>query len=181
MGGNLLPVGSLPFDLGCIPYFIRTRIGIFAYLVMLSMMVVGFASPVQATAQSRRIVVDSNSGFALYGYDPVAYFTDHAAIRGEREYEHVWQGVSWLFSSRANREVFVANPEVYAPMFGGHGALAMARGYISDSNPNVWAIYRSRLFLFYSYTARAAWAEAVDLHVERAIKNWKTLEANQPR
>ena len=142
---------------------------------------VGMGSSANATAQSRRIVTDANSGYAIYGYDPVAYFTDHSAIRGRREHEYVWNGVSWLFTSRANKAVFMENPAVYVPQYGGHGALAMARGYASDSNPNVWAIYRNRLFLFYSYTARAAWAEAVDLHVGRADGEWPKIETTLSR
>lgn len=134
-----------------------------------------------ASGQSRRVVTDSNSGYALFGYDPVAYFTEHAAIRGVRENEYVWQGVSWIFTSKANRAVFEADPEVYAPQFGGHGALAVARGYAADCNPNVWAIYGGRLFLFYSYTARAAWAEAVDLHVERADGKWAEIKGTLSR
>ena len=129
-----------------------------------------------ASAQSRRVVTDQNSGLALYGYDPVAYFTEHMALRGKREYEYVWSGVSWTFVSAANRAVFIADPEVYAPQYGGHGALAMARGFAAVSNPNVWAIYSNRLYLFYSYTARAAWAEAVDLHVKRADQYWLDVE-----
>ncbi|WP_319412999.1 YHS domain-containing (seleno)protein [uncultured Cohaesibacter sp.] len=150
-------------------------------LLVLAFSVMGMNSQADATAQSRRVVTDSRSGYAIYGYDPVAYYTEHAAIPGLREHEYVWNGVSWLFKSRANKAVFMQNPDVYAPQYGGHGALAMARGYASDSNPNVWAIYRNRLFLFYSYTARAAWAEAVDLHVQRADEEWPKIEATLSR
>ena len=155
---------------------LRVLLSVFTICVML------FASSdlagpkAHASAQSRRIVTDSVSGYALYGYDPIAYYTEHAAIRGKRDHEYVWKGVSWLFSTRANREVFRENPEVYAPQYGGHGALAMARGYASGSNPLVWALYGNRLYLFYSYTARAAWAEAIDLHVQRADENWVDIE-----
>ena len=134
-----------------------------------------------ASGQSRRVVTDTNSGYALFGYDPVAYFTEHSAIRGKRQNEFVWRGVSWTFTTKANREVFKADPEIYAPQYGGHGALAVARGYAADCNPNVWAIYDRRLFLFYSYTARAAWAEAVDLHVQRADKQWAQIEGTLSR
>ncbi|WP_096172732.1 YHS domain-containing (seleno)protein [Cohaesibacter sp. ES.047] len=140
-----------------------------------------FERPAHASLQSRRVVVDGNTGNALYGYDPVAYFTDHAAIRGKRSLGYTWKGVTWLFSSQANRAVFQADPEVYAPQYGGHGALAMARGYVSNSNPLVWAIYRGRLFLFYSFTARAAWVEAIDLHIKRSDINWTELEGTLAR
>lgn len=159
--------------------FLRMRL--LFLLLALVCVGLGMSSTAEASAQSRRIVTDARSGYAIYGYDPVAYFTDHSAIPGRRENEYVWNGVSWIFSSRANKAVFMQNPDVYAPQYGGHGALAMARGYASDSNPNVWAIYRNRLFLFYSYTARAAWAEAVDLHVKRADGEWPRIKGTLSR
>ena len=157
------------------------RMRLFFLLLALVCVGMGASSTAEASAQSRRIVTDARSGYAIYGYDPVAYFTEHSAILGQREHEYVWNGVSWIFSSRANKAVFMQNPDVYAPQYGGHGALAMARGYASDSNPNVWALYRNRLFLFYSYTARAAWAEAVDLHVERADGEWPRIQGTLSR
>lgn len=134
-----------------------------------------------ASAQSRRVVVDPVSGIALWGYDPVAYHTDKEAVKGKHDYEFIWNNVSWIFASRANLEVFKADPELYAPQFGGHGALAMARGYISGANPQVWALYKNKLYLFYSYPARAAWAQSLDLHIQRAAGHWLTLEKGLTR
>ena len=150
-------------------------------------MLVGFglwvvsSSHANASAQSRRVVTDAVSGIALHGYDPVAYFTDKKALVGKHYYEHVWRGVSWTFVSEANLEVFKADPEVYAPQYGGHGALAMARGFVSGSNPTIWAIFDDRLYLFYSYTARVAWAQAVEAHINRADEQWLTLEGTLAR
>lgn len=140
-----------------------------------------FLDKVDASPMSRRILTDSTSGLALFGYDPVAYFTDGKAIRGQHKYEWVWKGVSWTFASRSNREVFRQDPDVYAPQFGGHGALAMARGYVSGANPRIWAIYRDRLYLFYSYTSRVAWVEELDKHVERGDDAWVEIEPTLAR
>lgn len=139
------------------------------------------APQIAASPMSRRVLTDSTSGLALFGYDPVAYFTDGEAIRGQHQYEWVWQGVSWTFASQANREVFRQDPEIYAPQFGGHGALAMARGYVSGANPRIWAIYRDKLYLFYSYTSRVAWVEELDKHVERGDAAWIDIEPTLAR
>lgn len=156
--------------------------GFIGLSVMSLCLLTGFwATEAMATAQSRRVVTDSFSGYAIYGYDPVAYFTDHAAKRGKREYEFVWNGVSWLFETRANLEVFKADPDVYAPAYGGHGALAMARGYAAGCNPTVWALYGDRLFLFYTHTSRAAWAEAVEAHIRKSDEVWTVLEGTLSR
>ena len=159
----------------------RELLAVLVLLLGSALVCAGMVSGAMATAQSHRVIIDQNTGYAIYGYDPVSYFTDHAAMQGKRQYEFVWQGVSWIFVSQANREVFMADPEVYAPQYGGHGALAMARGYASTSNPNIWAIYRDRLFFFYSYTARAAWAEEVEQHVQRGDEHWPTVNNSLTR
>lgn len=149
--------------------------------LMVLVVSVGCLMDVDASPMSRRVLTDSTSGLALFGYDPVAYFTDGQAIRGQHQYEWVWKGVSWTFASRANREVFRQDPEIYAPQFGGHGALAMARGYVSAANPRIWAIYRDKLYLFYSYPSRVAWAEELDKHVERGDAAWIEIEPTLSR
>ncbi len=60
------------------------------------------------------------SHVAIKGYDTVAYFTEHRAVRGKEEFEFSWEGVRWLFSSAANRELFAADPERFIPQYGGH-------------------------------------------------------------
>jgi YHS domain-containing protein len=175
-----------PFSISlCRPVFALTSVKQ-VWLALLCALVLVFAfsglsKPAYASAQSRRVVTDPNSGLAIYGFDAVAYFTDQKAIKGKYVYEYVWKDVSWLFASEANKVVFEKDPEVYAPEFGGHGALAMARGYVATGNPEIWAIYQNRLYFFYSYTNRAAWAQAVDQHVDRAQENWQSSETQLSR
>lgn len=150
-------------------------------IVLFSIVLLSGSRDADASAQSRRVVVDPNSGLALWGYDPVAYHTDQKAVKGKHHYEFVWNNVSWVFASQANLEVFKADPDFYAPQFGGHGALAMARGYVSGSNPQVWALYKDKLYLFYSFPARAAWAQALEQHIQRGTSNWQQLESTLTR
>ncbi|WP_261402298.1 hypothetical protein [Chenggangzhangella methanolivorans] len=41
---------------------------------------------------NEKIVADPSTGVALYGFDPVAYFTDGKAVRGRRDVEAEWNG-----------------------------------------------------------------------------------------
>jgi len=59
-------------------------------------------------------------GIALKGYDPVAYFTLGRPVKGEKEFQHEWQGARWLFSSRDHLALFQENPEKYVPQYGGY-------------------------------------------------------------
>jgi hypothetical protein len=58
-------------------------------------------------------------GVAIKGYDTVAYFTEGRAVEGKSEFEFTWQDAIWRFASAANRDLFAANPERYAPQYGG--------------------------------------------------------------
>jgi hypothetical protein len=58
-------------------------------------------------------------GVAIKGYDPVAYFTEGHPVKGKKEFEFTWQDARWRFASAANRALFAANPERYAPKYGG--------------------------------------------------------------
>ena len=59
-------------------------------------------------------------GVAIKGYDTVAYHTEGRAIKGQRKYAHKWNDAKWYFTSADNRDLFVADPEKYAPQYGGY-------------------------------------------------------------
>lgn len=124
------------------------------------------------------IVTDPLTGVALEGYDPVSYFTTGAPEHGAPEFEYEWGGVPWYFVSAANRDVFARTPEVYAPMFGGYGSMALARGYLSAGNPRIFAILGTRLFLFYSTGNREAFLVAPRTGFADAEANWQELSKN---
>ena len=100
-------------------------------------------------ATSERIVVDRNSGLAIGGYDPVAFYTDGKPVPGDDGIELTYGGAVWRFCNIGNREAFAAQPEVYMPRFGGYDPVGVARGIAVAGNPNTWLISEGRLFLFY--------------------------------
>ena len=59
-------------------------------------------------------------GVAIKGYDPVAYHTENRAVKGKKEFSHKWNDAKWYFASAGNRDLFVAEPERYAPQYGGY-------------------------------------------------------------
>ena len=122
-------------------------------------------------------VTDPLTGVALDGYDAISYYTQKEPILGLPEYELIWSGVSWYFSNEANRAVFVRAPQIYAPQFGGHGTMGLARGYLSDGNPNIFAILGCRLFLFYSTSNKDAFMLAQKPAYIKANNNWQFLSS----
>jgi len=64
------------------------------------------------------VETDAN-GVILAGHDAVAYFSDNAAVEGSANFTAVHNNAIYYFSSADNRDQFNANPEKYAPQFGG--------------------------------------------------------------
>lgn len=149
-----------------------------SYAILLSVWICA-ALCVSAVAQEKTTVTNVLTGVAISGYDPVAYFTDGEARLGSPEFEYSWREVVWYFASRANRDVFAANPEIYAPMFGGHGAMAMSRGHLSDGNPLIFRVFGEQLLLFYSIGNREAFDLSSQVALARAIANWEALPDRQ--
>jgi hypothetical protein len=132
------------------------------------------AGPIEA-ATTERIVVDRNSGLAISGFDPVAYFTDAKALPGKGEFEQVVADVVWRFRSEGNRAAFVADPDVYMPQFGGYDPVGVARGVAVAGNPLLWIISGERLYLFYTEETRKEFAGDSDRVITTANRGWPAI------
>ena len=127
-------------------------------------------------ATTELVVVNRYTGLAIDGFDPVAYFVDGAPKVGRAELEFRFHGATWRFQNEGNRAAFAASPDVYAPRFGGHDPLAVARGAATPGHPALWMIAEQRLYLFYSAEARAAFARSPESAIEAAERNWPGVQ-----
>lgn len=87
------------------------------------------------------------SGVAIRGYDTVAYHTQGVAIPGSDSFTASWRGANWKFGSAEHRDLFVADPEKYAPRFGGYCAYGVAFGSLLKIEGDQWVIVDGRLYL----------------------------------
>jgi hypothetical protein len=125
-----------------------------------------------SAATTERVVTDRNTGLAIYGVDPVAYFTDGKPIVGRAEFEHRYAGAIWRFHNEGNRAAFVADPQVYMPRFGGYDPVGIARGVSTPGYPQLWAIVKDRLYLFYAADARATFMADPAAAIAAAEARW---------
>ena len=116
--------------------------------------------------------VFTRRGVAIRGYDPVAYFLGNGPVKGDRDLETEWNGVTWRFSSAENRDRFAAEPESYAPQYGGYCAWAVANGYTASTDPDAWSLHDGKLYLNYSLRVRDTWSKDIPGNVERGDSNW---------
>lgn len=104
---------------------------------------------------TQRKFATNADGVAIDGYDPIAYFADGAAQRGSARHVHHWSGATWHFTSSEHAEQFAADPERYAPQFGGQCAFGASLGKDADASPESWRIIDGRLCLMKSGSVRA--------------------------
>lgn len=122
-------------------------------------------------------VNSSKEGVAIKGYDAVAYFEQSRPVLGNAKFMHQWMGSSWHFASVADRDQFAANPERYAPQFGGYCSRAVNKGYTADIDPDAWTIINGKLYLNYSRSVQKEWEQDVVQRISDAEKNWPTLHS----
>ncbi|SFD12622.1 hypothetical protein SAMN04488059_12243 [Devosia psychrophila] len=149
-----------------------------AFVLPLLGMVSAAVLPARAQSVVTMYVTDPLTGVGIYGWDPVSYFTEPVPLLGRGDYEYVWQNVPWHFATEANRDIFKSAPEIYVPQFGGHGAMGVARGYVSDSDPKMYTVFKQRVYLFYSASGREAFVLAPDEAAMAAEANWLNLSKN---
>jgi len=119
---------------------------------------------------------------AIRGYDPVAYHVEAKAVPGKPDTTFTWQGAEWHFASTENRDTFAADPEKYAPRYGGFCAFGTSRGYKVSTQPEAFAIVNGALYLNYNLAVQKTWNEDRPGYIEKADANWVTLkdEAYEP-
>lgn len=126
-----------------------------------------------------------NTGYfgnvAIKGYDPVAYFTESKAVKGNPEISHDWLGATWQFSSEQHKDLFSQNPIQYAPQYGGHCADGVAYGDLTTNiDPEAWRIIENKLYL--NYDQGAAWEiENLEGQLEKSVENWPKIRARLTR
>ena len=125
-------------------------------------------------------VVNSSflGGVAIEGTDPVAYFTDGKPVEGSSEFEHEWMGATWRFASAEHRDRFAAEPEKYAPQYGGYCAWAVAQGYTAKIDPEAWKVVDGKLYLNYSKDVQAQWQSDVPGNIAKGDANWPAIKAD---
>jgi YHS domain-containing protein len=126
--------------------------------------------------QSKQVdEINNQRGLALQGYDPVAYFREGKPAIGDAAFTSTWHGVTYRFTSAENREAFLADPETYAPQFGGYCAYAVSRGTTANGDPHQWAIVNDRLFLNNNALAMTLWNEDRPGNIKAGDENWPLI------
>lgn len=155
-----------------------------ALLAALGLLVASTAIP---SAPAFAVVPDSISavntdeqGIALHGYDPVAYFTVGAPTKGNASLTATYDGASYHFANAENLAKFKANPEAFAPQFGGFCAMGVALEKKLDGDPHVWKIVDGKLYLNVNADVSVAWQRDIPGNLEKANDYWPDIKNETP-
>jgi len=110
----------------------------------------------------------------LEGHDPVAYFMQATAVKGDAATQLDHAGVRWRFASAAHKTAFERNPAQYMPQFGGYcsNGINYAIPGGGGGGPNTWRIYRGRLYVFGGQSSRDHFEMDTELNIRRAHQYW---------
>ncbi len=123
-------------------------------------------------AESPAINLGYFNKLAMNGYDVMTYWRGGKPLEGKPEFSFQYKDATWIFISAENRDAFAADPEAYAPAYGGYCAYAAAQGEVSDVDPFAWRIYKDRLYLNYGPRVRRTWANKIDDNIAKADAVW---------
>jgi YHS domain-containing protein len=123
----------------------------------------------------RNSVFGGRSDTAINGYDTVAYFTAGKAVKGEDSLATDWMGAKWKFSTQANLDLFRANPEKYAPQYGGYCAYGVAQGYLVKVEPEQFTVRDGRLYLNFDADVQALWLKDPAGFIQQADARFPAL------
>lgn len=143
---------------------------------MMSMLALLFSSYI-ASAQKAEIF--STDGKAIRGYDVVAFFQEGKAIKGTTQYALTWKETEWLFASKEHLETFKANPEHYAPQYGGYCAYGVAEGHKAPTETDTWSIVNDKLYFNYNKKVKETWSKNQQNFINKANVQWKTVKDQQ--
>lgn len=143
---------------------------------MLKYLMVAFslaiALPAGADALKKPEIFADFRGLAIKGYDTVAYHTEGRPVKGDPAFAVEWKGATWLFASAANREAFVAEPDRFAPEFGGYCAWAVTQGRAVGINPTIFKIVDGRLYLNLNMDVHEKWLAKMPQMIARGNEQW---------
>jgi YHS domain-containing protein len=117
---------------------------------------------------------------AIRGYDAVAYFKQQKPVEGSNSYKFDWSGATWKFSSSENLEAFKADPQKFAPQFGGYCAYGVSDGdgHKSPTSPEAFTIVDGKLYLNYNLKVKELWSKDRSERILTGDKNWKKIKTS---
>jgi YHS domain-containing protein len=147
----------------------------------ISTLLAGLALATSITLAKDLVNADAASKTGLQGYDPVAFFTDAKATKGNPLIAGEHSGVTYLFASEEHKAKFLKSPAKYLPAYGGYCAYGVSIDRLFPVEIDTWEIVDGRLVLQYNQDIKRKFAEDKAANFKKAEANWPKLVATKGR
>jgi thioredoxin-related protein/YHS domain-containing protein len=108
---------------------------------------------------------------ALDGYCPVALATKTKWTKGDPRWGAVHRGRTYLFSSPAEQQQFLANPDILSPILSGYDPVRFTQtGQLVEGKRQHGVFYRDRICLFADEAALHQFSKQPDQYVAAALQ-----------
>jgi len=116
----------------------------------------------------------------LAGHDAVAYFSENKPVLGSPDYTTSYQGAIYRFSSAINRDVFNADPEKYAPMYGGYCAFGTSIGKKFHVDGKSFKVVDGKLYVNKNISVGNHWSKDIPGNIKNAEGYWPKIKTVAP-
>lgn len=113
----------------------------------------------------------------LSGHDAVAYFTENQAVEGSADFTAVHDGAIFHFANAKNRDTFAANPDKYAPQYGGFCAYGTALGKKLPVDGKAFEVVDGKLYVNKNLDVYETWVEDKEENIVEANTQWKVIKS----
>ncbi len=143
--------------------------------LLATILVLGAIAPLRAALAADNSSPAAGLRLALRGYDPVSYFQVGRPEKGSAEFSAPFDDAVYWFKNADHQAMFVADPDSYAPQYGGRCAIGVSRGRVLEPDPEAWTISDGKLYVFHSKSGVPLFQQQTAAIVEQATANWPGL------
>jgi enamine deaminase RidA (YjgF/YER057c/UK114 family) len=90
----------------------------------------------------------------------------------------VWRKLRWRFASGEHRDLFIKDPQRYAPQYDGYCAMGTsneAAAHKDTVDPEAWAIVDGKLYLVHNNYWLEQWRAKAKEYIKQADKDWQAV------
>lgn len=128
-----------------------------------------------AAARGNLVNVSGASGVGLAGFDPVSFFQRESPLNGSPMIRAEHAGATYLFATEESKATFLANPDRYAPQYGGFCAYGVSIDILLPVDITTAQVRNDKLYLNVNSDILDKFNADFESSVSRANTNWPGL------
>ena len=147
---------------------------VFTYAALALGIAISPMAAMPAFAKSDAVHTSWRNDTAVEGYDVVTFFSGKPQD-GKAEFSASYKGADWYFFNQGNRDLFLTNPEQFAPQYGGYCAWAVSKGKLAPGRADHFHVEDGKLYMNYNARIQRRWLKGKANFIESANSRWPAI------